>query len=413
MNGDLNERGRRIVIIGQFIEENVTGSNSRFAYLAELFSPQYEVQLFTSSFHHSGKRQKEAFHGPASFRLSYVYEPGYHKNVSLTRLYSHRIFGKNLRELLNKMGSADLIYCAIPSIDAAWESLKYAKNRGIPFVLDVQDLWPEAFQLVIPNETLSKALFTSMRMKANHIYEKADYIVAVSETYINRANSCRESNEGTVVYLGTDKTTFDVLLKENQPFKTAGEFWVTYVGTLGHSYDIQVIIDAMRLLKERNYNNIAFHIIGDGPLKERFMNYAVSKNVNVIFHGRLSYPKAVGYLGVSDVAVNPIVSKSPASIINKHGDYAMAGLPVVSTQNSAEYINLLRQYNAGITCTDKNPVHVADAIEHYYLNPEKAVLHGRNSRRMGEELFDRETTYKEILAKIDWLLDEEKNYCER
>lgn len=413
MNEGLRERRKKIVIIGQFIEENATGSNSRFAYLAELFSVEYDTHLLTSSFHHSGKRQKEESPSTGSYHLGYIYEPGYRKNVSLRRLYSHKVFGKSLRKKLKELGKIDLIYCAIPSIDAAWDSLTYAKDNDIPFVLDVQDLWPEAFQMVIPNEKLSRALFSFMSKKANFIYEMADYVVAVSETYINRANSCRKSNEGAAVYLGTDKTTFDVLLKENQPFKAAGEFWVTYVGTLGHSYDIQVVIDAMHLLKERNYNNIAFHIIGDGPLKERFMNYAISKNVNAIFHGRLSYPKAVGYLGVSDVAVNPIVPKSPASIINKHGDYAMAGLPVVSTQNSAEYINLLRQYNAGITCTDKNPVHVADAIEHYYLNPEKAVLHGRNSRRMGEELFDRETTYKEILAKIDWLLDEEKNYCER
>lgn len=169
----------------------------------------------------------------------------------------------------------------------------------------------------------------------------------------------------------------------------------------------------MHILQIRGYENIVFQVIGDGPLKEHFVTYAKDKKINVVFRGRLPYPDVVGCLAVSDIAVNPIVPGAAQSIINKHGDYAMAGLPVVSTQNSAEYINLLRQYNAGITCTDKNPVHVADAIEHYYLNPEKAVLHGRNSRRMGEELFDRETTYKEILAKIDWLLDEEKNYCER
>lgn len=404
MNEGLRERRKKIVIIGQFIEENVTGSNSRFAYLAELFSVEYDTHLLTSSFYHSGKRQKEESPSTGSYRLGYIYEPGYRKNVSLRRLYSHKVFGKSLRKKLKELGNIDLIYCAIPSIDAAWESLKYAKDNSVPFVLDIQDLWPEAFQMVIPNEKLSGILFSFMRNKVNYIYEMADYVVAVSETYINRANSCRESNEGAAVYLGTDKTTFDVLLKENQPFKAAGEFWVTYVGTLGHSYDIQVVIDAMHLLKERNYNNIAFHIIGDGPLKERFMNYAVSKNVNVIFHGRLSYPKAVGYLGVSDVAVNPIVPKSPASIINKHGDYAMAGLPVVSTQTSTEYTDLLATYKAGINCDGRNPKSIADAIEGYYTNKELLGEHRKNSRHMGEELFDRGKTYYEIVRKIENVL---------
>lgn len=404
MNEGLRERRKKIVIIGQFIEENATGSNSRFAYLAGLFSAEYDIHLLTSSFHHSGKRQKEKLLSTGSYHLVYIYEPGYRKNVSLRRLYSHKVFGKSLRKKLKELGKIDLIYCAIPSIDAAWESLKYAKDNSIPFVLDVQDLWPEAFQMVIPNEKLSRVLFSFMSKKANFIYEMADYVVAVSETYINRANSCRESNEGAAVYLGTDKTTFDVLLKENQPFKAAGEFWVTYVGTLGHSYDIQVVIDAMHLLKERNYKDIVFQVIGDGPLKEQFMRYAVSKNVNAIFHGRLSYPKAVGYLGVSDVAVNPIVSKSPASIINKHGDYAMAGLPVVSTQNSTEYIDLLATYKAGINCDGGNPKSIADAIEGYYTNKELLGEHRKNSRHMGEELFDRSKTYYEIVRKIEKVL---------
>ena len=405
---DLGERREKIVIIAQFVEEKIENSNSRFTYLAELLPSNYDTYLLTSSFHHSGKRQKKKIKNTGSYNIEYVYEPGYRKNVSPKRLYSHKVFGKSLRKKLKELGNIDLIYCAIPSIDAAWESLKYAKDNSIPFVLDVQDLWPGAFQMIIPNEKLSGALFSFMNKKVNYIYEKADHVVAVSETYVNRANSCRESNEGTVVYLGTDKTTFDVLLKENQPVKAAGEFWVTYVGTLGHSYDIQVVIDAMHLLKERNYEDIAFHIIGDGPLKEQFMRYAMSKKVNAIFHGRLYYPKAVGYLGVSDIAVNPIVPKSLASIINKHGDYAMAGLPVVSTQTSKEYINLLETYKAGINCDGSNPKSVADAIEGYYLSKEMLEEHRKNSRRMGEDLFDRGTTYEGIVREIERVIENQK-----
>lgn len=89
-------KGKKIVIIGQFIEENVTGSNSRFAYLAELLSAKYDTHLLTSSFHHSGKRQKEKLLSTGSYHLDYIYEPGYHKNVSPMRLYSHKLLGKNI-----------------------------------------------------------------------------------------------------------------------------------------------------------------------------------------------------------------------------------------------------------------------------------------------------------------------------
>ena len=42
----------------------------------------------------------------------------------------------------------------------------------------------------------------------------------------------------------------------------------------------------------------------------------------------------VGMLGVCDIAVNSISKGAAQSIINKHGDYAAAGLPVVNTQES-------------------------------------------------------------------------------
>lgn len=56
----------------------------------------------------------------------------------------------------------------------------------------------------------------------------------------------------------------------------------------------------------------------------------------------------VGLLCSCDIAVNPIKKGSAGSIINKVGDYAAAGIPVVNTQENLEYKNILEEYNAGI-----------------------------------------------------------------
>ena len=72
--------------------------------------------------------------------------------------------------------------------------------------------------------------------------------------------------------------------------------------------------------------------MGDGPLKEEFENYAEEKKVDCQFTGRLEYEKMVGLLCSCDIAVNPIKKGSAGSIINKVGDYAAAGLPVINTK---------------------------------------------------------------------------------
>ena len=99
--------------------------------------------------------------------------------------------------------------------------------------------------------------------------------------------------------------------------------------------------------------------------------------------------------------MNPIVKGAAQSIINKHADYAAAGLPVVNTQECQEYRNLLESYGCGINCDVESVQQVADALQELIENPEKRKQMGENSRRMAEELFDRRNTYQQIAQIIE------------
>ncbi len=97
-----------------------------------------------------------------------------------------------------------------------------------------------------------------------------------------------------------------------------------------------------------------------------------------------------------DIAVCPIVKGAAQSIINKHMDYAMAGLPVVNTQECAEYRTLLDSYRCGINCNCGDPDDVCRAIKRLITDVDLRKKMGANSRRMGEELFDRQNAYGKI-----------------
>lgn len=170
---------------------------------------------------------------------------------------------------------------------------------------------------------------------------------------------------------------------------------------MGHSYDLTCVIDALSILKQQGIGNIKFIVLGDGPLKHRFEAYAKEKRISADFLGRLSYGAMIGILIECDIAVNPISPRAAQSIINKHGDYAAAGLPVLNTQESLEYKNLVDEYKMGINCNNNDPVDLAAKLKELYENDESRKAMGLNSRRLAEEKFDRAQTYPLILEVIN------------
>ena len=105
----------------------------------------------------------------------------------------------------------------------------------------------------------------------------------------------------------------------------------------------------------------------------------------------------VGRLVESDIAVNPIIKGAAGSIINKVGDYAAAGLAVLNTQDCKEYCKLLEKWNAGINSLSGNPVDLANNIIKLYSDNNLRLKMGRNNRKLAENKFDRNESYKKIL----------------
>ena len=380
--------------------------NSRFSYIANILGKDdsVNVELITTNFSHRFKCHRNIKNeeiNKLNYKLTMLEEPGYKKNISLKRFYSHFVFSKNLKKYLKNINEKpDVIYCSVPSLDAAREAAKFAKKENIRFIIDIQDLWPEAFKMVFNIPIISNVIFYPLKNKANYIYKSADDIVAVSKTYLDRACKVNgRDKKKCVAFLGTDLEKFDSFRKENEKNRT-NKIKLVYIGTLGNSYDIKSVIDAIEILKNRYKKNIEFVIIGAGPLKEEFEQYNIKKKTDCKFLGRLPYAEMVSELCLCDIAINPIKENSAASIINKVGDYAAAGLPIINTQESEEYRRLVEEYDIGFNCKNNNPEDIAKKIKILVDNKELRELKGKNNRRLAEEKFDRKKTYKEIIKLI-------------
>ena len=397
---------KNIAIITQYVSMPGEKSNGRFRYISNLLADaNYKVELITTNFSHRDKKHRtyvEDIEKRIQYKFTMLDEPGYKKNISLKRFYSHYVFAQNLKKYLKTLENIDCLYCAIPSLSAAKVVAKFAKKNNIRFVIDIQDLWPEAFKMVFNVPLISDILFYPMKKVADYVYKSADDIVAVSETYLNRALKINKIAKNKIsIFLGTDLDYFDKSHNEHEMITFDNVFRIAYIGTLGNSYDIKCVIDAIKILKDKGINNILFEIIGSGPLKIEFEKYAKQKGVNCEFTGRLNYEEMVGYLCICDIAVNPIKKDSAASIINKVGDYAAAGIPVLNTQESIEYKKLVEDYQIGYNIENGNSEDLAEAIEYLYKNENLRKRLGENNRKLAEEKFDRKITYYKIKEIIE------------
>lgn len=396
-----------IVIISNFLRLGEGTIVDRFLYLGEMLSERgHQVRMIVSDFNHDEKKHSfQKIHGSYKTKIIPLHEPGYSSNISLKRLWSHYYWGKRVGQYLNNVEKTNLVYCAIPSLTASVKAARYCKKVGAKFVIDVQDLWPEAFTMAIHNNLLQKGFFP-ITWYVNKAYSAADLIVAVSNTYANRALSVnKKESKGLSVFLGSDRGVFDKARNSHMIERPTNVLQICYIGTLSYSYDLKCAIDGISYYnKVEGVPPMRFIVMGGGPLAGEFEQYAKEKKVNAVFTGALPYPEMVARMCRCDILINPIVEGAAQSITNKVGDYALAGLPVVNTQENPEYRYYLDKYQCGFNCRVGSAEDVGNVLVKLAQDPKLRKQMGENARKFGIEKFDRQYTYTKIIDAIEGLV---------
>lgn len=395
---------KKIAVITMGVRLDGEKGYTRFRYLCDFLTKSgYQVDLITTTFQHWEKAQRDMEKikkEDYQFGIKFIYEPGYKKNVDLKRIRSHKIAAKNLTALLEKEGDYDLLYAEIPPNDVALAAAEYAKRRGIPFVADVNDLWPEAMRMVLDIPVVSSILFHPLQRDAEKVYSLVSGVIGTSDEYRDRPfqNQKREVPKATV-YVGNEISEFDKGAEENDALvaKTEHEFWVSYAGTIGTSYDIRTMVLAAEELAGRGRQNIRIKILGGGPMKDELEALARERQIyNVEFVGYAPYDKMAAYLKKSDILVNSFVRKAPQSIVTKIGDYLAAGRAMINTCMSPEFRRKVEADGFGVNIEPEDVKILADAIEDLYENEEKRLEMGEKARKIAEEQFDRPKSYRKI-----------------
>ena len=406
----------KVAVITMGVKLDGEKGYTRFRYLCEfLVKKGYEVDLITTTFQHWEKKQRDlesVDQKSYPFGIKFIYEPGYRKNIDLRRVRSHKIAAENLRKLLEKEGDYDLIYAEIPPNDVALAAAEYAHRNKIPFVADVNDLWPEAMRMVFDIPIVSDLLFYPLKRDAEKVYSLTSGVIGTSDEYRDRPflNQKRDVLKETV-YVGNEISVFDREAEQHadEVQKEEGTFWVTYAGTIGTSYDIRTMVLAAEELMKQGRTKIRFQILGDGPTREMLENLAKERKIqNVKFTGYVPYEQMAAYLVKSDVLINSFVRKAPQSIVTKIGDYLAAGKPMINTCMSPEFRKKVEQDGFGINIEPEDVRELVNAVEWMYENEAERNDMGNRARKIAEEQFDRPVSYGKIEAMISSLITKRK-----
>ncbi|MBQ2680562.1 MAG: glycosyltransferase WbuB, partial [Eggerthellaceae bacterium] len=286
-------RKKRIAVVTQGVKlGDETRGYTRFRFIAQaLAEAGFDVDLITSTFQHWDKAQRDttlACYKGLPYQIQFIYEPGYKRNLDLARINSHRVLAGNLRRFFkdrfaNNPTAYDLIYSEIPPNDMARACAEIARENGIPYVPDINDLWPEAMRMAVDVPVLSDIAFSPFARDAKKTYGLIAAAVGTSDEYANQPSKYRDDNYRRItVYVGNELEKFDsgAAAQADAIEKPDGELWVIYAGTLGASYDIATLIDAAVIAMREN-PSIRVKILGDGPDRAKLEEQAARLNAPV------------------------------------------------------------------------------------------------------------------------------------
>ena len=389
---------------------------SRFFEIAAAFvRAGHEVEVITTDFQHFEKQYRDAVgieKAGYPYKIRLIHSPSYKKNIDPKRLYSNSVTAKGVIAYLNHLAANtvkpyDAIYCSIPSNRVAARVAVWCQMHDVPFVVDIEDLWPEAMSMIVPGgKAAAKAasgLLKPLERDAEIAYANASAVVGTSDDYTMRAFKNRAQDiPYRTVFVGCDLQAFDAGVSEysGEVTKPEDEYWVTYAGSIGTSYDIGTLVRAGKTLMEKSLagKRICVKILGDGPQKEEAESLAKETGAdNVSFLGYTAYPKMAAYLTASDLTVNMFVKGAPQSIVNKVGDYLAAGRPVVNTLENPVFTGMVDSYGFGRNVEPGDPDALAECILTLLNDPETRRQMGEKARALAEERFDRKTAYQEIV----------------
>ncbi len=157
----------------------------------------------------------------------------------------------------------DLVYVYHPPITVGLAAALSGWIRKLPFVIEIQDLWPDS--VAASDMAGTSRLSRILHGICNFVYARAERVVVqcpgMKQKLLERGVP---DDKVVVVYNWTDEQAFDVPASLDVPFlDTPGAFNIVYAGNFGRAQNCETLIRAVVLASDR-VAGLQSLLIGDG-----------------------------------------------------------------------------------------------------------------------------------------------------
>tara|TARA_R110002167_G_scaffold10108_3_gene46561 strand:- start:933 stop:2132 length:1200 start_codon:yes stop_codon:yes gene_type:complete len=396
----------KILYIHQYFNTLEDGGSTRSYWISqELIKNGHEVIMITSTRNKEEKSSQKDIDG-----ISVIYLKAYYnqKMGFLGRLQAYLGFMLKSTMMTLKQKNVDMAIATSTPLTIGIPALFLKKLKGIPYIFEVRDLWPEVpIQMGALNNWFLRN--TALWLEKS-IYKNAKHIVALSpgmeegvlRTGMDQSKVTMIPNMSKIDHFFPRKHNLELLnkyeLKKNS-------FKLVYFGSMGLSNGIDYILETAKLLK--NHTDIDFVFIGYGSMIESFLEYCkIHKLDNVQFLGRFGVEEASELVNLCDASLVtfaniPILyTNSP----NKLFDSLSAGKPIIV--NSKGWTKTMVETNhCGVYVDPESPEDFVKKILHLKNNPDELVLMGENARKLAESTYDKSILCAQFATVVEDFLE--------
>ena len=281
---------------------------------------------------------------------------------------------------LGRAGRFDVIYAYHPPITVGLAAALIGLVSRRPFVLDVQDLWPDS--VAASGMTSASRLARTLGPLCRFVYRRASTIVAQCEgmgaKLIERGVP---ADKVVTIYNWADESAVEPRgVRDLAEYRFAGRFNIVFAGNLGRVQGLDTLVRAAHLAAQKA-PNIQLLLIGDGVEHERLAALVCelgATNVNV----RHAVPKAqiADVLAAADALIVHLADDPlfEVTIPSKIQFYLASGKPVLVAMNG-EGARLVLAARAGLAAAPGDPAAIAEGMVALSQYPPEAL------RAMGEQ----------------------------
>jgi glycosyltransferase involved in cell wall biosynthesis len=281
--------------------------------------------------------------------------------------------------------------------------LRYIK--GVPLVIWVLDLWPEALE--VAGIVRSGWLLKSVRYLVSFIYNHCDLILAQSKSFIPQILKYCKRDIKVEYFPSWSDITFDfskVNLASEVP-KADGVFSIMFAGNIGDPQDFPAILDAAEKLKLDK--GIRWLVVGDGR-RYQWVNSEVNRRGLkhcFLLLGNHPLDRMPSFYKHADALLVSLKAESTLAmtIPGKLQSYFASGIPVIAMLNG-EGADIIHKSGAGISSPAGDGLALAISIRQMAkMNAKERLKMGENGLALSEREFNRNKLISQLLSWFEVL----------